>query len=133
MPRVRTFAETAPEEKRRINDAVDDLIATLAAATGICREAVANVAFYRLQRHPGWGRNASKAQKRASHTRWKGTCKRCNKPVAFAAAKFHHLKRGIPDQHAPGNLVPEHLKCHDSEHSVKKGSLTKGSPTKRTK
>jgi hypothetical protein len=131
MPPARTLAEATLDEKRQINEALDELIASLADSVGLCREAVANVAFYRLQRHPGWGRNATAQHKRASHALWKGICNRCNQPVAFEAAKFHHLKRGIPDQHGPGNLVPEHEKCHDDEHNVKKGSLSKGSPTKR--
>jgi hypothetical protein len=59
VPPARTFAESTSVEKERINDAVDKLIASLSDSLGLCREAVANVAFYRLQRHTQWGRNAT--------------------------------------------------------------------------
>ena len=30
-------------------------------------------------------------------------------------ATFHHLKRGIPHPHAPENLLPQCVVCHDRE------------------
>jgi hypothetical protein len=133
MATGRTLADATRDERGRIKIAVDKLISSLADSCGLCREAVANIAFYCLQRHADCGRNATKKQKRASYAHWDGRCKKCNEPVSFEDAKFHHVKRGIPNQHEPDNLVPEHEKCHDEEHNVKKGSLSKGSPVRRNK
>jgi hypothetical protein len=118
-------------EKDSIRSSLTELVESLAAKHELFPETVANEAFYLLQRHPHWGRNATKAQKRASFTYWKGLCYRCGEALSFAEAKFHHLKRGIPNQHGPTNLVPEHLECHDAEHKVAQGSLSKGSPRRR--
>lgn len=118
-------------EKKSIRAALEDLVESLAAKHSLLPEAVANELFYQLQRHPRWGRNASLAQKRAAFTYWKGRCHRCGGELAFSDSKFHHLKRGISDQHGPPNLVPEHLQCHDAEHRVIRGSLSKGSPKRK--
>ena len=116
---------------------IDEFVVTLAKELSLSHEEVANEAFYRLQRHPEWGRNASPTQKRASYKYWKkqakgdyALCHKCRKEVTYEEAKFHHLCRGIQNQHDPLNLVPEHPKCHDKEHDVIKGSLSKGSPEK---
>lgn len=118
------------DAKSTIRAAVDDVIRALAARLSLTEEAVANEAFYHLQRHPQWGRNATASQKRASHRHWGGRCHRCGEEVPFSDAKFHHLKRGMPGQHDPSNLVPEHEHCHDEQHGVSRGSLSKGSPRK---
>jgi hypothetical protein len=131
MAEKRTYAEMTAVEKSQIWAAVDALVANLAAETGLCPEAVANSAFFRLQRHPSWGRNASDAQQRASHAESERRCFRCGNEVAFEDAAFHHLRRGIPDQHGPANLVPAHVKCHDEEHNAEQRSLMRGSPRYR--
>jgi hypothetical protein len=48
--------------------------------------------------------------------------------VALGDAVFHHRQRRIPGQHAPKNLWPYHSGCHDSQHRVTHGSLSKGTP-----
>jgi hypothetical protein len=116
---------------KAIRDCLDLFIRRTSDEFDICEEAVAAIAFYWLQRHPTWGRNATTAQKNASYKHWNGTCHRCKKPVGRAEAKFHHLSRGIPRQHQPLNLVPEHTSCHDDEHNVIYASLAKGSPQPR--
>jgi hypothetical protein len=130
---MKTYAELTKHEIEVIRDAVDQFITDLSAKISTCTEAVATVAFYRMQRHPSWGRNATTTQKNASYKHWKGVCHRCKEKVARSEAKFHHIVRGLPDQHGPKNLVPEHTACHDDEHNVVYGSLSKGSPTKKTK
>ena len=111
-----------------IRDALDSFIARTGEELSICEEAVSAVAFYRLQRHPVWGRNATTAQKNASYEHWKGRCYLCPDKVERAEAKFHHLIRGVKNQHGPDNLVPVHTSCHDKEHNVQNGSLSKKSP-----
>jgi hypothetical protein len=113
--------------RRKFKKLVDDL----ANDTDKPKEYIANEIFYYIQRHKEWGRNATKTQKRASFKYHKGKCSKCNKPInSIDGAKFHHLERGVPKQHEPENLVPQHLKCHDEEHGVLKGSLSKGTPRK---
>jgi len=128
---LRTGDEIDDSDKKEIRKAISQSIERVALERSICREAVANEAFYLLQRNPAWGRNATSARKRASFLRWEGNCYRCKTALTFEEAKFHHLRRGIPDQHGPSNLVPVHDKCHDDQHGVSKGSLSKGSMKKR--
>jgi 5-methylcytosine-specific restriction endonuclease McrA len=129
--RSRPASEMTKEETKLIWKAVDALVERLSLETDLCPEAVANSAFYRLQRHPDWARNATQTQKRVSHAARGGKCFRCGEEVAFKDATFHHLLRGVPDQHGPANLVPFHEKCHDEEHKAEKASLMKGSPRRR--
>ena len=111
-----------------VRDSLDEFVRRNSEELGICEAAVAAAAFYRLQRHPTWGRNATTTQKNASFKHWSGVCHRCKQAVGRSEAKFHHLTRGIPNEHSPLNLVPEHPTCHDDEHHVRNGSLSKGSP-----
>lgn len=129
----KTYANLNSDEIEAVRDALDSFIHETSAKSGICAEAVAAVAFYRLQRHPTWGRNATPTQKNASYQHWNGICHRCRQPVKRSEAKFHHLTRGVPNQHEPANLVPEHTACHDDEHNVIFGSLSKGSPRPKPK
>jgi len=122
--------EMKTEIKLAIRTALSCLVESQAAEHSLSSQEVANEVFYSVQRHPSWGRNASGAQKRAAYTHWKRRCHRCGEELPFADAIFHHLKRGIPDQHAPSNLVPQHVKCHDREHGLYRGSLAKGAPRK---
>ena len=119
--------------KARIHETIDSAIQSLADTTGLCVEEVADIAFLRLQKHPDWARNATKRQKRLAFAHWHGHCYRCDKPVLFDEAHFHHLKCRIPNQHGATNLVPLHIVCHDSEHNVSNGSLSKGSPNKQSR
>jgi len=128
---TKNYAELTPAEIKDIRDALDSFIAVTSDQFDACAEAVAAVAFYRLQRHPTWGRNATDAQKSVSYKHWKGVCHRCHKHVERGEAKFHHLTRGVPNQHVPSNLVPEHTSCHDDEHNVLYGSFDKGSPVSK--
>ena len=126
--KAKAYADLDAQHIKAIRDSLDLFIRHTGEESGICAEAVAAVAFYQLQRHPTWGRNATTTQKTASYKHWKGICHRCKEPVERAEAKFHHLTRGVPNQHDPLNLVPEHTSCHDDEHYVVYGSLSKGSP-----
>jgi hypothetical protein len=129
---MRTRVEITLQNKDAIRSAISKTIEKLSEAHKVCIEAIANEAFYWLQRHPQWGRNASSTHKKASFQYWNGVCHRCKQAVALNAAKFHHLHRGVPNQHGPRNLVPQHLHCHDDEHGAEKGSLSKGSPIKKS-
>lgn len=115
-------------QRKRIKESIGELIEGLDKDLEAYPEAVADVAFLYIQKHPSWGRNASRAQKRAAYKHWEGKCQACRKDVAFDNAVFHHLERRIPDQHGPKNLLPYHPKCHDDAHEVKVGSLSKGTP-----
>lgn len=128
---LRTAAELTQPEKRTIQDRLGELVATLSSTLSVCQEAVANEIFYKVQRHAVWGRNAKPAQKKASFEYWKRKCHRCSREVALEDAKFHHLRRGVPGQHGPENLVPEHQDCHDAEHGITQSSLSKGAPKRR--
>lgn len=128
---MRTRAEITQQDKDAVRSATSKAIEHLSEARAVCIEAIANEAFYWLQRHPQWGRNASSTHKKASFQHWKGLCHCCKQAVAFDDAKFHHLHRGVQNQHGPQNLVPQHLHCHDEEHGAVKGSLSKGSPVKK--
>ena len=134
----KTYSELTPVEKIGICTALDLLISDLSQRLGACPEAIAAKAFYRLQRHTAWGRNATETQKAASYRHWNGVCQRpdCTdkRPASRAELTFHHLVRGVPRQHEPANLVPHHLRCHDAEHRAVRRSLLTGSPEKqRTK
>lgn len=117
-------------QKQLIRQSVSEVIERLATECSLHPEAVADVAFLHIQKHPSWGRNATKAQKRASHRHWQGQCQKCHEPVCFDDAVFHHLQRRIPNQHGADNLLPYCSKCHDVEHEVRQSSLSKGSPTR---
>ena len=124
----KAYADLDAQDIKSIRDSLDLFINRTGEEWGICAEAVAAVAFYRLQRHPTWGRNATPTQKTASFKHWKGICFRCKESVGRTEAKFHHLTRGVPNQHDAHNLVPEHTSCHDDEHNVVYGSISKGAP-----
>ena len=115
-------------EKMQIRASVAELIERLAGKLKIHPEAVADVAFLYIQKHPSWGRNPSRTQKRASHKHWNNRCQGCREPVELRDAVFHHLRRRIPNQHEPENMLPYHRDCHDKVHDVSQGSLSKGSP-----
>ncbi len=121
------------ELRTRIKHSVTMLVETLSQELGQPRAAVADLAYLHLQKHPVWGRNPSKSQKRAAHRRWGGACQACLEIVALDEAVFHHLKRRVDDQHDPHNLLPYHDKCHDKHHGVVQDSLSKGSPKVRRK
>lgn len=125
---LRSTAELSRADKVAIREGIVALVESVAAERAIHEQAVANEAFYLLQRHRRWGRNATEAARKAAYDHARGICHRCARPVRYSDANFHHLKRGIPDQHRPGNLVPEHQECHDAEHEVTHGSLSKGAP-----
>jgi 5-methylcytosine-specific restriction endonuclease McrA len=119
------------EHRDRIKREVDQLVTSLAAELSVPAEAVADVAYLHIQKHSGWGRNPSKAQKRAAHQHWDGACQHCNEPVTLSEAVFHHVKRRVTGQHQPANLLPYHEACHDQHHGVVEGSLSKGTPRGR--
>lgn len=119
------------EHRKRIRQAVSALVEDLASETGCHAEAVADVAFLHIQKHPSWGRNPTEAQKPASLIHWNGRCRGCGELVSRTEAVFHHLRRRDPNQHSPTNLQPFHPGCHDSEHGAAKASLSKGAPARK--
>jgi len=121
------------KHRTKIRQAVSVLVEKLAEETGCHAEAVADVAFLHIQKHPSWGRNSTEAQKRASLRFWKERCQGCGEALSRAEAVFHHLRRRIPDQHAPENLLPYHPGCHDTEHGAKKASLSKGASRRKAR
>ncbi|MAX36760.1 MAG: hypothetical protein CME33_09375 [Gimesia sp.] len=123
---MKTYSKMTSLERDQIHQQVDALIESLSEEFDACTEAVANTAFMRIQKHPTWGRNATHRHKSDSYSEWDGKCERCGQFVDRSEAVFHHLSRGVPNQHGPQNLVPHHNSCHDAEHGVSKGSITKG-------
>ena len=119
------------DQKRTIKASVGKLIEKLARDLDAYPEAVADVAFLYIQKHPSWGRNPTRTQKQASYEKWGGQCQKCNRAIEFEEAVFHHLARRIPNQHGPENLLPYHPPCHDKKHDVVEGSLSKGAPQSR--
>jgi hypothetical protein len=119
------------ELRSRVKESVLGLVEQLSAELRLPRAAIADIAYLYLQKHPTWGRNPSKSQKRAAHNHWKGACQECAGPVEFSEAVFHHRQRRIDEQHSPQNLLPYHDSCHDKHHGVVSGSLSKGSPKRK--
>ena len=117
------------EDRAWIRSRAEGLIDELATQRGLAREAVSDIVFLFLQKHPKWGRNPSKAQKRAAYLRWGGVCQNCHESVELGKAIFHHAIRRVPGQHDPENLLPYHDECHNRHHGVSV-SLTKGAPAK---
>jgi hypothetical protein len=65
--------------------------------------------------------NASKRDKQKSLDHYKGKCqaKGCKKVlgnIVKRSIEFHHVKRGVPNQHEPKNLKPYCKGCHYKEH-----------------
>ncbi len=131
MNKIISHKDLSDDVKSLIRSRLDQLVNTLSQELEAPVEAIATELFYRLQRHPVYGRNATVTQKNASYSHWRGICHKCDKPVARDQAKFHHLQRGVHKQHEPANLVPQHTHCHDRQHRVVKGSLSKGAPGKK--
>lgn len=125
---IRTYSDLTNDDKDLIRKPLDILIQSLSEKLNATPEAIATELFYRLQRHPDYARNANTTQKNKSYAHHKGICQHCHEPVARQEAKFHHLERGVRNQHAPDNLVPYHVDCHDHKHGAVKDSLSKGSP-----
>lgn len=121
------------ERRLQVTQAVSALVEKLAKETECHPEAVADVAFLHIQKHPSWGRNPSEAQKRASLRYWKDECQGCGEAVARERAVFHHLRRRIPNQHEPRNLLPYHPECHDAKHGARRASLSKGTPRRKAR
>ena len=120
--------------KSAIRERFDLMVEKTASELVIPREMVAREIFYWIQRHPDpdLRRNPNAREKRVSFMYW-GGCQRqgCKDTLELKHAVFHHEQRGIRGQHDPANLKPYHAGCHDREHSVAKGSLSKGSPKKQ--
>jgi hypothetical protein len=110
------------DAKAAIHKDLDAMIERTASDLGATREVVAREVYYRMQRHPDpdLRRNPTTAEKRRAFRYWAEACQRsgCTEPLNFGEAEFHHLARGVQDQHAPANLLPYHAKCHAAEHSL---------------
>ena len=120
-------------QRKEIQDYIDNIVEQLSREKNLIPVVVSNIAFLRLQKHPTWGRNATKTQKRESFKLSKEKCYICKKRISFSEAVFHHYKRDIAKQHSYPNLVPLHSDCHDRLHKVKNNSLLKGTPSKNKK
>jgi len=116
------------EQRAVIKRRLDQFVEQLATDLELAPEAVADIAYLRIQKHRSWGRNPTRAQKRAAYEHWQGLCQACEQPVDFSDAVFHHVQRRIPNQHEPQNLLPYHDHCHDHHHGVTHRSLSKGAP-----
>lgn len=129
------YSELTPIQKSVIVRTLDLFIRTTSEQLGVCPTVVAAASFYRLQRHPEWGRNPTRSQKTLAYKHWGGVCQhpKCmiKDPIKKNELTFHHLIRGIPDQHSPHNLVPMHILCHDDEHNAISRSLATGSPPRK--
>jgi len=128
---MKTYNDLTQDDKIEIRKQLDNNIQSLSQSRDASPEAIATELFYRLQRHPEYARNANTSQKNKSYAHYQGICQDCHKPVPRQEAKFHHFARGVKNQHDPENLVPYHAGCHDHEHGAVKGSLSKGSPTRK--
>lgn len=121
---MKTYRTLTEKDKDEIKLSLLKFISNISKKVSARPEAVANAAFYYLQRNKSWGHNATKKQKKEAYAYWKGICSRCHILVNMSEVKYHHKERGIPDQHNPTNLLPQHKRCHDKEHNVSKGSLS---------
>ena len=128
---MKTYNNLSEKDKNEIKLSLSQFIDNMSKNISAWPAAVANASFYFLQRQSDWGRNATEQQKKASYEHWKGVCSRCQMHVDISEVVFHHKERGIPNQHNPLNLLPQHESCHDQEHHVTKNSLSKGSPRKQ--
>jgi hypothetical protein len=129
---MKTYNELDDKDKKLLQKKVSEFIESVSEETKFCHEAVANSFFYAIQRHPQCGRNANKTQKKNSFLFWQKKCSNCGETLNFDHVIFHHIERGIPNQHDPKNLKPYCESCHDQEHHIRKGSLMKGSPKKES-
>lgn len=125
------FTSGATEDQRdQIRAELDSFVKRVSAKTGLPGEAVAlEVRYWHQSASNKYRTNASTADKTRSYKFYDGRCQAagCGEPIDRNDAVFHHVDRGVPDQHAPENLKPYHESCHDSHHGVERGSLTKGS------
>jgi hypothetical protein len=127
---VSDITQMNAQEKTILRTSLEEWVGSIAAKLSLDEAEIANEAFYSLQRHKVWGHNATSAQKRAAYKHWNTHCQNGHE-LSFEDATFHHLTRGIPNQHEPANLVPLCRTCHDAKHGVRRGSILKGSPRTR--
>jgi len=121
------------EQKDLIHSELDLIVVRLNEKLRLNAESIARELFYRLQRHPQFGYNATKTHKNDAFIFWDKTCQKCKNKLDRKEAVFHHRERGIANQHSPNNLVPQHVKCHNNEHCAIKGSVKKGSQNRKVK
>lgn len=99
---------------------------TLSKAHSLYSEAVVlEMRYFHQSATNPFRTNATKRDKEKSLLRHKGRCqaKGCKMNLGIVVKKgmeFHHLKRGVPKQHDPGNLKPFCKGCHQKEHQHKR-------------
>ena len=81
------------EHRVRVKQAVVDLVERLSRELRKPKAAIADIAYLQLQKHPAWGRNPSKAQKRAAHKHWRGECHACRVVFHLKSRCFSHVHR----------------------------------------
>jgi hypothetical protein len=123
-------------QRESLRKALSDFVINRAKEVGLPEEAVVQEIRYWQQSNSQWRTNPTSTDKRRSFRHWSECCWVCGDPIDMIAdATFHHLKRGIPNLHAPENMVPLHRNedfgCHEKLHNAPSGSLTAGSLRKR--
>lgn len=122
----------AAEQRKGIRQWFDaKAVPFLMTKTGLPDEGVVQEIRYWHQRASNeWSTHPSPTAKARSFRYWSSKCQRpgCRKPLTKDEASYHHLKRGIPNQHRPESLLTYHHGCHYNEHGAVRASLRKGPP-----
>jgi hypothetical protein len=125
------------DERTQLRAELDHFVSEKAVALGRPEEAVVQEVRYWQQSAAKGHTNPTATQRRLSFEHWKNVCAVCGERIeSLDKATFHHLKRGIPNQHAPENMQPLHRNeprgCHEKIHGVPVGSLTAGSMRRKS-
>ena len=118
------------EQRKTIREGLVRFTQEHASLLGCPPEAVVQEIRYWQQSNRDWRTNPTKKQKKSSFHYHKGICAVCHDEISsISDATFHHKERGIPQLHAPENMVPLHrtLGCHEKVHDAPPGSFTAGS------
>lgn len=122
------------KQRLEIRSELDALAKRLMSSAGLSGEAIAlEIRYWHQSASNPYRTNSTSSDKNKSYKVHEGKCGFCSKKIeSFDEAVFHHIERGIADQHGPENLVPYHNECHDNHHHAGKqaASMTKGSQKK---
>ena len=126
---VTGFSKT---KRKKLRSELDQFVTIKAESFGHPEEAIVQEIRYWQQSAAKAHTNPTRAQREKSFEHWQGICLVCKKRIAsISAATFHHLKRGVPNLHAPENMQPLHrdesFGCHEKLHGAPAGCLTAGS------
>lgn len=124
MAKLRSGA--SKEQRQKIRKKLFSYVDSISKLHGLHKEAVVlEMRYFHQSATNPYRTNATKKDKERSLTHYKGKCKAkgCKKTLGFVVKKgieFHHIERGIPNQHEPKNLKPFCKGCHFTEHHPKK-------------